>query len=108
MPLLDADISEVKRVFETNVVGIIIALQAFAPLLVAAKGGGTIINIGSIAGVAPVPWQSVYNSSKAAANLLTDTMRLEMEPLGVKVILVSASSLLTPPIYLHSLSFPFH
>jgi 1-acylglycerone phosphate reductase len=108
MPLLDADISEAKRVFETNVIGIIIAVQAFAPLLIAAKGSGTIINIGSIAGVAPVPWQSVYNASKAAVTLLTDTMRLEMEPLGVKVILVSASSLLTPPTHLHSLSFPFY
>jgi NAD(P)-dependent dehydrogenase (short-subunit alcohol dehydrogenase family) len=93
MPLLDAHIGEVKRVYETNVVGIILAVQAFAPLLIAA--GGTIINIGSIAGVAPVPWQSVYNSSKAAVNHLTDTLRLEMEPLGVKVILVSA---LFPPV----------
>jgi len=87
MPFLDADIGEVKRVYETNVVGIVIAVQAFAPLLMVAKGGGTIINIGSIAGIAPVPWQSVYNSSKAAVNHLTDTLRLEMEPLGVKVIL---------------------
>jgi NADP-dependent 3-hydroxy acid dehydrogenase YdfG len=88
MPLLDSNIADVKRVYDTNVIGTILAIQAFAPLLIAAKG--TIINIGSIAGVAPLPWQSVYNSSKAAVNQLTDTLRLEMEPLGVKVILVSS------------------
>jgi 1-acylglycerone phosphate reductase len=88
MPLLDADIDEVKRVYDTNVFGTIRAIQAFAPMLIAAKG--TIINIGSIAGVAPLPWQSVYNSSKAAVKHLTDTLRFEMEPLGVKVILVSS------------------
>jgi 1-acylglycerone phosphate reductase len=94
MPLLDSDVKEVRRVYETNVIGIILTVQAFAPLLIAAasklqsEGGGMIINIGSIAGICPVPWGSVYNASKAAVNNLTDTLRIEMEPLGVKVILV--------------------
>jgi 1-acylglycerone phosphate reductase len=94
MPLLDSDAKEVKRVYETNVIGIILTVQAFAPLLIDAaskprsEGGGMIINIGSIAGICPVPWGSVYNASKAAVNNLTDTLRIEMEPLGVKVILV--------------------
>jgi NAD(P)-dependent dehydrogenase (short-subunit alcohol dehydrogenase family) len=94
MPLPDSDIAEVRRVYETNVLGIILAVQAFAPLLIAAasrnrsKGGGMIINIGSIAGMCPVPWAFAYNASKATVNSLTDTLRIEMEPLGVKVILV--------------------
>ncbi|KAE9374132.1 NAD(P)-binding protein [Stipitochalara longipes BDJ] len=93
MPLLDSNVAEVKRVYETNVLGIILTVQAFAPLLIAAaskppsEGGGMIINIGSIAGVCPVPWASIYNSSKAAVNCLTDTLRVEMEPLRVKIIL---------------------
>jgi 1-acylglycerone phosphate reductase len=107
MPLLDSDIAEVRRVYETNVVGIILTVQAFAPLLIAAsstagrknENGGMIINIGSIAGVCPVPWGSVYNASKAAVNNLTDTLRIEMEPLGVKVIIVSASLLFLPHSY---------
>jgi NAD(P)-dependent dehydrogenase (short-subunit alcohol dehydrogenase family) len=86
MPLLDVDITEARKVFDTNVMGIILSVQAFAPLLIAAKG--TIVNIGSITGVCPLPWSSVYNASKAAVNHLTDTLRLEMAPLGVNVILV--------------------
>ena len=94
MPFLDSDVAEVMRMFETNVVGIIHTVQTFAPLLITAasqsptNGGGMIINIGSIAGICPVPWASGYNASKAAVNSLTDTLRVEMEPLGVKVILV--------------------
>ncbi|KAH8771570.1 hypothetical protein F5882DRAFT_300811, partial [Hyaloscypha sp. PMI_1271] len=41
--------------------------------------------------ICPVPRGSIYNASKAAVNNLTDTLRFEMEPLGVKVILVGAS-----------------
>jgi len=96
MPLLDSDVTEMRRMFETNVLGIIQTVQALAPLLIAAvsqgptESGATIINIGSIAGICPVPWASGYNASKAAVNSLTDTLRIEMEPLGVKVILVSS------------------
>jgi 1-acylglycerone phosphate reductase len=86
MPLLDVDITEARNVFDTNVMGIILSVQAFAPLLIAVKG--TIVNVGSITGVCPLPWSWVYNASKAAVNHLTDTLRLEMAPLGVKVILV--------------------
>jgi len=93
MPLLDADIAEVKRVFETNVVGIIITTKAFASLSIEAKG--TIVNIGSVTGIVPLPWSSIYNSSKAAVNQLTDTFRQEMQPLGVKVILAISGTVKT-------------
>jgi 1-acylglycerone phosphate reductase len=72
--------------FDTNVFALVAVTQAFAPLLIASKG--TIINIGSIVGHFPAPWQGLYNSSKAAANLLTDQMRIEFSPWGVKAILV--------------------
>jgi 1-acylglycerone phosphate reductase len=70
--------------FDVNVFALISVTQAFAPLLIASKG--TIINIGSIAGKFPVPWQGYYNASKAAVNLLSDNLRIELKPFGVKVI----------------------
>jgi 1-acylglycerone phosphate reductase len=85
-PLLDVDIDEARKVFDTNVMGIIITVQAFASLIIPVHG--TIINIGSVTGIVPLPWSSIYNSSKAAVNHLTDTLRIEMEPLGVNVVLV--------------------
>jgi short-subunit dehydrogenase len=85
-PLLDADISAARRMFDTNIFALVAVTQAFAPFLIESKG--TIINIGSIVGHFPAPWQGFYNASKAAANLLTDQMRIEFSPWSVKVILV--------------------
>jgi 1-acylglycerone phosphate reductase len=86
MPLLDTDIEIVRNMFEVNLFALLATTQAFAPLLLKSKG--TIVNIGSIAGVAPLAWQGMYNTSKAAVNLLTDNLRIELEPFGVKVVLV--------------------
>lgn len=70
--------------FNVNVFAVIEVTKAFAPLLIASKG--TIVNIGSIVGYCPLPWQGYYNASKAALNLLTDQLRLELSPFGVKAI----------------------
>lgn len=85
-PLLDSDISVARKMYDLNVFALIAVTQAFAPLLIASKG--TIVNIGSIVGAAPIPWQGFYNGSKAAVNLLTDQLRLELSPWEIKVILV--------------------
>jgi short-subunit dehydrogenase len=84
MPLLDTDVSVAKKMFDVNVFAVIAVTQAFSPLLIASKG--TVINIGSLAGKFPVPWQAYYNASKAAVNLLSDNLRIELKPFGVKVI----------------------
>ncbi|QSZ34303.1 hypothetical protein DSL72_005893 [Monilinia vaccinii-corymbosi] len=86
MPLLDTEVSVAQKMFDVNVFALVAVTQAFAPLLISSKG--TIINIGSIAGLSPSYWQGYYNASKAAVNLITDQLRVELEPLGVKVILV--------------------
>jgi 1-acylglycerone phosphate reductase len=77
-------LSDAKKLYDVNVFGIISVTQGFAPLLIASKG--TIINIGSIAGFSPVPWQGYYNASKASVHLLSSQLRLELSPWGVKVI----------------------
>lgn len=79
--------------FDVNVHGLIAVTKAFSPLIVASKG--TIVNIGSIAGKAPFPWQGYYNATKAAVNILSDTLRIELKPFGVKVINVVTGGILT-------------
>src|SRR5450432_747187 len=86
MPVLDSDPAEIRKMLDVNVVAVVAVTQAFGPLLIESKG--TVVKIGSIAGVAPFAWQAGYNASKAGINILSDTMRVELEPLGVKVILV--------------------
>ena len=56
MPILDVDIDDGKRLFDTNFWGALAVTQAFAPLLIAAKG--TIVNICSLSSHVNVPWTS--------------------------------------------------
>lgn len=61
-PLLDADLDESRRLFDVNVWGLLAVTQAFAPLLVASAAAGRrprVVNIGSVVGVMPIPWQGI-------------------------------------------------
>ncbi|KAK4946840.1 hypothetical protein LTR10_014343 [Elasticomyces elasticus] len=84
MPLADADLESSKRLFDLNVWSHLAVTQAFLPALIRSKG--LIVMQTSISSVCPVPWNGIYNSSKAALAMLTDTLRLEMEPFGVRVV----------------------
>ncbi|KAH8795516.1 putative short-chain dehydrogenase/reductase [Hyaloscypha finlandica] len=79
--------------FDVNVFALIAVTQAFSPLLIASKG--TIVKIGSIVGKIPLPWQGYYNASKAAVNLLSDQLRIELSPFNVKVVNIVTGSVLT-------------
>lgn len=85
-PILDADLGIARNVFETNFFGRVAVTQAFMPLLLASKG--TVLNIGSIAGYSPSPWQSMYGASCAAVHQWNDVLRIELQPFGVSVVLV--------------------
>ncbi|PVH74000.1 NAD(P)-binding protein [Cadophora sp. DSE1049] len=90
-PLLDGScvLDDERAVFETNVWGPLAMIRAFVPLMVE-SGGGTLVNIGSSAGVVNVPWNGIYAASKTAMNMLSETIRLELEPLDIKTITVVA------------------
>jgi 1-acylglycerone phosphate reductase len=86
MPALDVDIDEARKIFDVNFFAIIRLCQVFAPLLIKAKG--TIVMIGSLAGVIPYVFGSVYNASKAALHAYANTLRVELAPFCVKVITI--------------------
>ncbi|KAJ7607362.1 NAD-P-binding protein [Roridomyces roridus] len=88
VPCTDLDMEEVKRVYEVNVFGVMRVVQEFAPLLIA-SGNGKIVNIGSVVGMIPLPFNSsAYNSSKAALHAYGNTLRLELAPFNVQVTTV--------------------
>ncbi|KAI0522145.1 putative short-chain dehydrogenase/reductase [Xylaria bambusicola] len=93
-PFLDVDIDEAKRLYDVNVWSIMLVTQAFAPLLI--KAQGCVANLGSIAGEMPLCWSSVYVSSKAAAKQMSEVMRTELAPLGVRVITAIVGAVNTP------------
>ncbi|KAI5917045.1 NAD(P)-binding protein [Camillea tinctor] len=84
MPVVDVNIAEAKKVYDLNVWSHIAVTQAFMPRILESKG--TIVNQTSVGVTLTLPFQGVYNSSKAAMSMLSDTMRLELEPFGVKVV----------------------
>ncbi|KAL8881771.1 MAG: hypothetical protein Q9198_001093 [Flavoplaca austrocitrina] len=84
MPTLDFDIETAKQMYEINVWGTVRVTQIFAPCVIAAKG--TILNISSIAPCVNTPWMGIYAGSKAAVTAISDTLRLELAPFGVKVV----------------------
>lgn len=83
--LLDAPIAKVKAEYEVNVFGLLAVTQAFFPLL--KEANGMVVNQSSIAGLRSgcQPFIGAYSSSKAAVTAMSNTMRVEFEPFGVKV-----------------------
>lgn len=81
LPALDIEIDKtVRAMFEVNVLGAMRMVQCFSRLLIEAKG--TIVNIGSIAPILPLPFSSAYNSTKAALHAYGDSLEMEMKPFG--------------------------
>lgn len=86
VPALDVEIDEIRTTFETNVFAVMRMCQTFSPLLIEAKGA--IVQIGSLAGIMPYVFGSVYNATKAALHSYSDTLRVELAPFGVRVVTV--------------------
>ncbi|KUJ11338.1 NAD(P)-binding protein [Mollisia scopiformis] len=84
MPISDLSIAESKKIFDVNVWAQIVVTQAFLPLLLKSKG--MIVNQTSVVASMAVPFQSVYNASKAAMVILSDSQRLELAPFGIRVV----------------------
>ena len=65
----------------------------FLPLLIKEKG--TVVHIGSVTSFMPIPFNAAYCASKAALFSYCNTLRLELEPLGVRVVCVQAARVKT-------------
>jgi NAD(P)-dependent dehydrogenase (short-subunit alcohol dehydrogenase family) len=85
-PALDVTEAQWSEVIDTNVTGLWHCCQAFGRHM-AERGGGTIVNVGSISGliVNRPQWQPAYNASKAAVHQLTKSLAAEWAPLGIRV-----------------------
>lgn len=85
--LEDCTVAEAEYQFSANYFGVIRVLNSVLPVMRSQKRG-LVVNIGSIAGLYAIPFQSLYSSSKFAIEALTEALRMELYPFGVKASVV--------------------
>lgn len=78
---------EVKRQFDTNVLGLLAVTRAVLPTM-RARAAGKVINISSIVGRTSFPAMGAYGATKYAVEALSDSLRMEVAPFGIKVVLI--------------------
>ena len=90
-PLLDGGVPAMQRQFETNVFSIVGVTRALFPVLRRTKG--LVVNIGSVSGILVTPFAGAYCASKAAVHALSDALRMELAPFGIRVMEVQPGAI---------------
>jgi NAD(P)-dependent dehydrogenase (short-subunit alcohol dehydrogenase family) len=93
-PLEYVPLDEFRRQLEVNLIGQVAVIQAFLPAL--RRAGGRIVNVSSIGGRVALPLLSPYNASKLALEAVSDSLRRELRPQGVDVIVIEPGGIKTP------------
>lgn len=83
-PLLEVDEATFDRMFDVNVKSVFLMTHAVVPEM-RKNGKGVIINIGSVSGIRPRPGLVWYSASKAAVNLMSKAMAVELGPDNIRV-----------------------
>jgi len=90
----ESDENEVRRMFEVNVFGLARMIQAVLPNM-RRRRSGHIVNVSSIGGIRAFPAVGFYSATKFAVVGLSESLALEVEPLGIKVTIVEPSGFRT-------------
>ena len=93
-PIEMVPVESIRRNFETNLFSLIALTQLVIPIM-RSQGEGRIINVGSVAGRIARPFSSVYDATKHALEAITDGLRGEMLPFGIRVSLIQPGFILT-------------
>lgn len=91
-PLELVDDAQLREQFDTNVFGLMTVTRAFAAQM-RQRGSGRIVNVSSIMGRMTLPLHGPYNASKYAVEALTDALRMELAPFGVKVVAIEPGNI---------------
>jgi NAD(P)-dependent dehydrogenase (short-subunit alcohol dehydrogenase family) len=98
-PLVYLPLDQFRKQLEVNLTGVVIATQAFAPLLGIDSGlsgkPGRIVNISSVGGRNATPFLTPYNVSKFGLEGLTEGLRRELMPFGIDVISIAPGAVVT-------------
>jgi len=89
------DMTACREMFDTNLFGAVAAMQAVIPAM-RQQGGGTIINISSVAGHIPMPFHAAYSATKFALNAMGKAAGVELKKDGIHVLTVCPGYVRTP------------
>jgi 1-acylglycerone phosphate reductase len=108
-PAIEADPTRIRAMFDANVFGLFDMVSTFTPLLLASATNTqtppVIINTSSVLSRLPFAFSAAYNASKAAVASYSDTLRIELGPLGIKVVTVFMGEVATNLMSSDNISF---
>ena len=84
-PLIDTPDAAIDKTFEVNVRGYLYGARAFVKHARTRGGGGSIVNIASVAGIRAAPMQGIYGATKAAVISMTQTLAFELGGSAIRV-----------------------
>ena len=93
-PVEGADTSEWRRMIDVNLLGLLYCTHAALPLL-RERGGGTIVNVSSVAGRHANPGSAVYNLTKFGVHAFSEALRQEVLDAGIRVVIVAPGMVVT-------------
>ena len=96
--VIDLTREDLRKQYETNVIAPVAVSHAALPLLRAAvtkSGSAVLANVGSIVGLFTTPFAGAYCSSKAAIHSLSDALRMELAPFGIRVVTIQPGGVLS-------------
>ncbi|THV07603.1 oxidoreductase [Dendrothele bispora CBS 962.96] len=91
-PLIDQSLDEVKDAFETNTFSVLRVSRTVIPHM-AVRRSGLVVNIGSIAGDTPTPWNGLYSATKSSVHIISETLSMECRPFNVQVMNVAPGAI---------------
>jgi NAD(P)-dependent dehydrogenase (short-subunit alcohol dehydrogenase family) len=94
-PLEFVPLEDFRRQLEVNLVGQLAVTRAMLPALRRRDGGGRVVNITSIGGLVATPFYGPYCASKHALEALSDCLRVELRPWGIKTVAIEPGSIAT-------------
>ena len=92
--LVESDFSRMKRLIEINLLGAMLTIKTFHPLL--KERGRVVIVTSEVATYTPMPFNGLYNISKSALDVYADALRQELNLLGQRVVVVRPGAVKTP------------
>ena len=100
------DLAMMAKTFATNNIGVAATFHPFISAMVQ-RGSGTLVGIGSVAGIRGLPGHGAYCASKAAVIAYCESLRGELRAAGVKVVTICPGYIDTPLTQKNSYAMPF-